>query len=187
MFLSDRDIKKALGSGEIVIKPFRESQLQAASYDVRLGTEFEVTDRHSITVVDPVKKKYPKTRKIVIPNGGEFVLHPGENVIGKQVEYIGCDLNHLIFLSGKSSLARAGLVVHNTAMLFNPGHHFYPTFELVNTNNVPIILRPGMEIAQILFARLTSTAVKKYKEVGRYDEKNSKHFAEKKKIKNRKK
>lgn len=187
MFLSDTDIKKALKAGEIVIKPFREAQLQVASYDVRLGNEFEVTDRHSIDVVDPVKKKYPKTRKIVIPNGGKFVLHPGENVIGKQVEYIGCDLNHLILLSGKSSLARAGLVVHNTAMLFNPGHYFYPTFELVNTNNVPIILRPGMEVAQILFARLISTAEKGYKDVGRYDEKNSTHFVEKKKAKSKKK
>ena len=111
------------------------------------------------------------------------MLHPGENVIGKQVEYIGCDLEHLILLSGKSSLARAGLVVHNTAMLFNPGHHFYPTFELVNTNNVPLILRPGMEVAQLLFARLSSKAGKDYGDVGRYGKGNSKHFAEKKKRK----
>lgn len=186
MFLSDRDIKKALKKGEITIRPFRESQLQVVSYDVRLGNDFEVTDRHNIKVIDPVKRKYPKTRKITVQKGEEFVLHPGENVIGKQMEYIGCDLNHLILLSGKSSLARAGLVVHNTAMLFNPGHYFYPTFELVNTNSVPIILRPGMEIAQILFARLTSSAEKGYQDVGRYDEKNSTHFVEKRKIKNKK-
>lgn len=187
MFLSDVDIKRALKEKKIVIRPFHEDQLQIASYDVRLGNEFLVTDRHNIEVVDPVNKKYPKTRKIVVKNGEEFVLHPGENVIGKQVEYIGCDTGHLILLSGKSSLARAGLVVHNTAMLFNPGHYFYPTFELVNTNNVPIILRPGMEIAQILFAQLSSKAGKGYQEVGRYDEKNSKHFAEKKDRRKKKK
>jgi len=182
MFLSDIDIKKAIKEGKIVIKPFNEEQLQVASYDVRLGNEFHVIDRHTVTTVDPVNKKYPKTRLINIKDGDKFVLHPGENVIGKQVEYIGCDLEHLILLSGKSSLARAGLVVHNTAMLFNPGHHFYPTFELVNTNNVPLILRPGMEIAQLLFARLSSKAGKDYENVGRYDEKNSTHFAEKKKF-----
>ncbi len=181
MFLSDIDIKKALAEGKITIKPFNEDQLQVASYDVCLGNEFQVTDRHNITTVDPINKKYPKTRTIIIKNGEEFVLHPGENVIGKQVEYIGCDLKHLILLSGKSSLARAGLVVHNTAMLFNPGHHFYPTFELVNTNNVPLILRPGMEIAQLLFARLSSEAGKAYKDIGRYEEENSEHFVGKKK------
>lgn len=180
MFLSDVDIEKALKDGAITIDPYNASQLQIASYDVRLGNEFQVTDRYSIEVVDPINKKYPKTRTIEVPDGDVFVLHPGENVLGKQVEYIGCDANHLILLSGKSSLARAGLVVHNTAMLFNPGHYFYPTFELVNTNNVPIVLRPGMEIAQILFARLSSPAGKAYTEVGRYDEKNSEHFKDKK-------
>ena len=82
-------------------------------------------------------------------------------------------------MSGKSSLARIGLVVHNTAMLFNPGHHFYPTFELVNNSSVPIILRPGMEIAQLLFAKLTSPTSQDYKEIGRYDETNSQHFVPK--------
>ena len=176
MFLSDRDITKGVQDGSIVIKPFSPKRLQMASYDVTLGNEFQVTDRHSTSAIDPSKKIYPATRTIKIVDGEAFILHPGESVLGKQKEFIGVDHNHLILLSGKSSLARAGLVVHNTAMLFNPGHHFYPTFELVNTNNVPIILRPGMEVAQLLFARLTSTTSKGYDGVGRFDKKNSNHF-----------
>jgi dCTP deaminase len=181
MFLSDVDIKKGIESGALVIKPFNTEQLQLASYDVTLGNEFEVVDRHLIQASDPSKKVYPTTRKIVIEDGGMFVLHPGENVLGKQREFIGVDNEHLILLSGKSSLARVGLVVHNTAMLFNPGHHFYPTFELVNASDIPIILRPGMQIAQILFAKLSSPTTKSYDEVGRYDSENSNHFAEPKK------
>jgi dCTP deaminase len=100
-------------------------------------------------------------------------------MLGKQREFIGLDNQHLILLSGKSSMARIGLVVHNTAMLFNPGHHFYPTFELVNNSNVPIILRPGMEIAQLIFGRLTSPTSQDYTEIGRYDETNSQHFVPK--------
>jgi dCTP deaminase len=177
MFLSDNDIKKGLENGAITIKPFDETKLQLASYDVTLGNEFEIVDRHQIQASDPAKKIFPKTRKITIADGEEFVLHPGENVLGKQKEFIGVDLEHLILLSGKSSLARIGLVVHNTAMLFNPGHNFYPTFELVNSSNIPIILRPGMEIAQLIFGRLSSPATKSYEEVGRYDSDNSNHFA----------
>ncbi len=180
MFLSDVDIRKGLKNGQITIRPFREAQLQSASYDVLLGNEFEVTDRHSTTVVDPYHKIYPHTRTIKLKNGEPFILHPGESVLGKQKEFIGVDQEHLILLSGKSSLARVGLVVHNTAMLFNPGHYFYPSFELVNTSNVPLILRPGMEIAQLLFARLTSKTSKDYEKTGRYDKKNSKHFVSKK-------
>jgi dCTP deaminase len=183
MFLSDVDIKKALADGSVIIEPFREEQLQLASYDVTLGNEFEVVDRHLVGASDPSNKIFPKTKKIIIPDGEEFVLHPGENVLGKQLEFIGVDNSHLILLSGKSSLARIGLVVHNTAMLFNPGHKFFPTFELVNSSNIPIILRPGMQVAQILFAKLTSPTSKSYEDVGRFDQENSNHFADKKETK----
>lgn len=176
MFLSDVDIVNALKTGEITIEPFNKDHLSVASYDVTLDNEFEVIDRPNTTAIDPAKKIYPSTRKLIVPDGEAFTLHPGENVLGKQREYIGADNKHLILLSGKSSLARAGLVVHNTAMLFNPGHYFHPTFELVNTNNVPIILRPGMQIAQLLFAELKSPVSRPYNEVGRYDEQNSNHF-----------
>ncbi len=180
MFLSDSDIKKGVENGSIIIEPFHESQLQVASYDVTLGNEFQIIDRHNVTAVDPANHIFPETRIISVDDGAEFILHPGENVLGKQREFIGVDNQHLILLSGKSSLARAGLVVHNTAMLFNPGHKFYPTFELVNNSNVPIILRPGMEVAQLLFATLTSPVAKSYTDVGRYDEENSTHFLPKK-------
>lgn len=176
MFLCDIDIKKGIETGAIVIRPFNPKQLQMASYDVVLGNEFQVTDRHSTTAIDPANKKFPKTRTIKVKDGEAFILHPGESVLGKQREFIGVNHEHLILLSGKSSLARAGLVVHNTAMLFNPGHHFYPTFELVNTNNVPLILRPGMEVAQLMFARLTGKTSKGYDGHGRFDSKNSNHF-----------
>lgn len=178
MFLSDKDIRKGLKSGALIIKPFAEEQLQVASYDVTLGNEFEVVDRHLVQASDPDRKIYPKTRKFSIADNEEFVLHPGENVLGKQREFIGVDHKHLILLSGKSSLARIGLIVHNTAMLFNPGHKFFPTFELVNNSSVPIILRPGMQIAQILFARLTSETSQHYEDIGRFSSENSNHFAE---------
>lgn len=178
MFLSDTDIKKGIEDGSIVIRPFDVKFLQPVSYDVTLGNEFEVTDQHLTNFVDPANKIYPHTHTIKVKDGEQFVLHPGESVLGKQREFIGVDRNHLILLSGKSSLARAGLVVHNTAMLFNPCHYFYPTFELVNTSNVPLILRPGMTIAQLLFARLSSPSGRTYKETGRYGKKNSNHFAE---------
>jgi dCTP deaminase len=178
MFLSDTDIKKGLAAGAIIIDPYDERKLQVASYDVSLGNEFEVVDRHQIEASDPALKKFPATRKLQIADGETFVLHPHENVLAKQKEFIGVDNEHLILLSGKSSLARIGLVVHNTAMLFNPGHQFYPTFELVNASNIPIILRPGMEIAQLIFARLTSPTSQRYEDTGRYDRENSNHFIE---------
>jgi len=105
MFLSDSDIRKAVKSGAVIIKPFNEDQLQLASYDVTLGNEFEIVDRHQLQASDPGNNIFPNTRLITIKDGDAFVLHPGENVLGKQKEFIGVDLEHLILLSGKSSLA----------------------------------------------------------------------------------
>lgn len=178
MFLSDTDIKKAIQKGDITLKPFSDSRLQPASYDILLGNKFVINDEHATHVVDPSKKIYAKTREVVMKDGAEFVLHPGISVLGTSKEFFGSD-HYLIQVGGKSSLARVGLMIHNTAGIINPGHFLHITFEMTNQSNVPIILRPGMEIAQITFSMLSSPPRQNYKVVGRYAKDNWKHFTEK--------
>ena len=183
MFLSDIDIQKAVEAGEIVIKPFHTVRLQPASYDILLGNNFVVNDENVTHYIDPSRKIYAKTREIKVADGAEFVLHPGVSVLGTSKEYFGSD-HYLIQVGGKSSLARVGLMIHNTAGLINPGHFLHITFELCNLNNVPIILRPGMEIAQLTFSKLTSAPRRDYQKVGRFAGDNWKNnFASKKKTK----
>jgi dCTP deaminase len=177
MYLSDADIKKALKKGQIIIEPFEESRLQPASYDVLLGNKFIVHNTESTAAIDPVNKIFPHTREIIIPDDGHFILHPGVSILGTSVDYFGSD-TYLIQLSGKSSLARIGLIVHNTAGLINPGHFLNITFELCNLNHLPIILRPNMRIGQILFAQMSSRPVKDYKTTGRYQGRDWQHFVD---------
>jgi dCTP deaminase len=179
MFLSDTDIKKAVEAGEIILKPFVPSRLGPASYDILLGNKFVVNDENVTHFVDPSRKIYAKTREVKVKDGDEFVLHPGVSVLGVSKEFFGSD-HYLIQVGGKSSLARVGLMIHNTAGLINPGHFLNITFELCNLNNVPIILRPGMEIAQLTFSKLSSPPRQNYKQTGRFAENNWKHFIGKK-------
>ena len=180
MFLSDTDILAEVKKGAITLKPFDESRLQPASYDILLGNKFVVNEENVTPYVDPAKKLYAKTREIVVEDGGEFILHPGVSVLGISKEFFGSN-DFLIQVGGKSSLARVGLMIHNTAGLINPGHFLHITFELCNLNNVPIVLRPGMEIAQLTFSKLSSPTRQNYSEVGRFAEDNWKNnFAEKK-------
>jgi len=167
MFLSDTDIITAVKKGEIVLRPFTTSRLQPASYDILLGNKFVVNDEHRTHVIDPQKKIFAKTREITIKDGEEFILHPGVSVLGTSKEFFGSN-EYLIQVGGKSSLARVGLMIHNTAGLINPGHFLHITFELCNLNNVPIILRPGMEIAQLTFSKLSSPTRQNYKDTGRF-------------------
>jgi dCTP deaminase len=161
MILSDTDIQKAVKAGDIVIKKFNPRQLQPVSYDILLGNRFFLTETHTDGHIDPHRKKLPKVREIVLTDKGHFVLHPGVSVLGWSREYFGSD-KYLIQLSGKSSLARLGLIVHNTAGIVNPGDYLHITLELYNLNNIPIILRPGMEIAQLTFSKLSSEPQKRY-------------------------
>ena len=182
MFLSDVDIKKAVINKDITIKDFDEKRLQPASYDVLLGNKFIITEFQTKHSIDPVKGIFPKTKEVIVKDNEEFVLHPGFTVLGTLKDFVGTD-KYLIQISGKSSLARIGLIVHNTAGLINPGHYLNITLELYNLNYVPIILRPGMEIAQLTFSKLTSKTGQNYKETGRFSKDNWKNFKTRKKRK----
>src|SRR6185503_16022314 len=171
MYLSDNDIAAAVKEGEIVLKPFDENRLQPASYDIRLGNKFIANIESDTPLIDPSKKLFAKTRETTVKDGDEFILHPGISVLGTSKEFFGSD-HYLIQIGGKSSLARIGLMIHNTAGIINPGHFLNITLELTNQNNVPIVLRPGMEIAQLTFSKLTSPPRKSYKKTGRYAKDN---------------
>ena len=131
-------------------------------------------------MIDPVKKIFAKTREVDIADGAEFVLHPGISVLGTSKEYFGTD-HFLIQIGGKSSLARIGLMIHNTAGIINPGHFLNVTLELTNQNTVPIVLHPGMDIAQLTFSKLSSPPKRNYKKIGRFAKNNWNNFAPAKK------
>lgn len=171
MFLSDKDILAEVKAGKITLDPFDEKRLQPATYDIRLGNTFIVNDAHSTKAIDPGKGVYPQTQTIEVRDGEEFILHPGISILGYSKEKFGSD-NYLIEVNGKSSLARIGLIVHNSASIVNPGHYLNIALELCNLNNVPIVLRPGMEIAQLTFSTLSSHTKKSYKQTGRYHNNN---------------
>jgi dCTP deaminase len=173
MFLSDKDILSEVEAGVITLEPFNQKQLQPATYDICLGNTFIINDAHSTRVIDPVKGIFPKTQTIEVADGEEFVLHPGVSILGYSKERFGSD-QYLIEVNGKSSLARIGLIVHNSASIVNPGHYLNIALELCNLNNVPIVLRPSMEIAQLTFSTLSSLTERNYKDNGRYSKDNIK-------------
>jgi dCTP deaminase len=167
MFLSDKDIKKAIRAGDIILSDFDKKRLQPASYDILLGDRFMITEPHSIDAIDPVNRKFAKTRDVVLKKGEVFTLHPGVSILGISVDYFGSK-KYVIQLHGKSSLARIGLMVHNTAGLINPGHFLHITFELCNLNEVPIVLTPGMPIGQLTFSQMVTEPSQNYKTKNKY-------------------
>jgi len=162
MFLSDVDIKAALQANEIVIAEFDPQRLQPASYDICLGNDFLLFDKHTMSVIDPKEPSASHMRKITIADDDAFVLHPGEFALAVTRDYFGVGAGYCCQIMGKSSLARLGLIIHTTAGFVDPGNELNATLELFNTNSLPVKLYPGMKIAQIAFCKLMTPAEKPY-------------------------
>jgi len=140
MQLSDGEIKSALEAGSVVIESFDNDRLQPASYDVLLGNEFMIFDKHKIDVIDPRQDMSKYMTKIVLEDGDCFILQPGEFALSVTRDNIGVDQGHSCQIIGKSSLARLGLIIHTTAGFIDPGNQLNITLELFNTNSIPIKL-----------------------------------------------
>lgn len=157
MILSDGDIFGYENTN--LINPFNKDQVQPASYDVLLDTQFRVF-RSDLTHIDPFSEK--KLTKLVNAEIGPFILHPGELVLGATLEKITLPNYLAARVEGKSSLGRLGLVIHSTAGWIDPGFSGNITLEIFNCGPLPILLHPFMPIGQIAFMQMSNAAKKPY-------------------------
>jgi dCTP deaminase len=151
-----------LESGDIALDPFEEGMVQPASIDIRVDARFRIFSNHLYTCIDPRRCQDDLTELVHVQEGGYFVLHPGEFVLGSTVESVTLGPAHVARLEGKSSLGRLGLMCHATAGWIDPGFSGRITLELSNVANLPIRIYPGMPIGQLSFARLSSPAAHPY-------------------------
>lgn len=89
-------------------------------------------------------------RKLALAWTREYVEMPTETRLAARVE-------------GKSSLSRLGLVVHMTAPTIHAGFEGRIRLEMMNHGAVPIRLRAGMRICQLIFEMTMGTAERGYK------------------------
>ena len=163
MLLSDRDLRKELDAGRLVVDPYDPAMLQPSSIDVRLDRYFRVFDNTRYTHIDPSIQQDELTSLVEQSSDEEpFVLHPGEFVLGSTFERVALPDDLAGRLEGKSSLGRLGLLTHSTAGFIDPGFTGHITLELSNVANLPITLWPGMKIGQLCLFQLTSAAENPY-------------------------
>jgi dCTP deaminase len=154
--LSDRTIKEKVAAGGLVIEPFDAGLVQPSSVDVRIANEFRVFHNNRRPLIDPREPTEDLTELVAIEDGGRFILHPGEFVLGSTLEYVEIPPDLVARLEGKSSLGRLGLLIHSTAGYIDPGFAGTITLELSNVARLPIAIYPGMPIGQISFLQMTT-------------------------------
>jgi dCTP deaminase len=162
VILSDVTIREELAAGRIVIEPLGVDAVQPSSVDLHVDRYFRVFRNDTTPYIDPKERQEDLTELVEVTEGGAFILHPGEFVLGSTLERVGLPADLVARLEGKSSLGRLGLLIHSTAGFVDAGWDGHLTLELSNVANLPIALYPGMKIGQISFLRMTTAAEHPY-------------------------
>jgi len=159
MILTRNEIKKRIGSKSIKIEPFDDALLGPASIDIRLGREFR-RFRARPTIVD-LTEEVDFDQISTVEEADEFILHPGEFALGISKENITLSQDIAGFLRGRSRFARLGLIVNSTADFIQPGIDNRQVLEIRNLGVMPIKLKEGMPICQLILMECRGEA--KYK------------------------
>lgn len=135
MILTGSEIKKSIESGDIIISPFTDDQLNPNSYNYRLGDilTFEQDDGSYQT--------------IKIPEEG-YILEPHRTYLGHTFETLGSKI-YAMSLIGRSSTGRLGLFLQVSADLGHTGSVHKWTLEIVAAQRIKIY--PHMITGQISF------------------------------------
>lgn len=87
-------------------------------------------------------------KSILLPFGGEFIIHPGRFVLAITLEWISLPNNRSAYVTGKSNIGRRGLVIE-TAPGVHPHFKGCLTLEMANLGEIPLEITPGMKICQL--------------------------------------
>jgi dCTP deaminase len=179
VILTDREIQIALSRSQIVIDPQPAVEAYSStSVDLTLDphiTEFraDLSDDPVETIIDPSHKNFvaertlAKITKQVTINQSGYLLIPDKLVLGWTVERLELPIHSRLAarVEGKSSLARLGLGVHITAPTIHSGFGNPIRLEIINHGVVPIRLRVGMRICQLIFEVTFGTAQKGFQQL----------------------
>ena len=156
MILSDKGITQRLKNGSLVIEPLEPEQIQPASVDMHLGREFLLVDENRqsrLLAGEEVQYRRIADEKIIVPPQS-FIL-----VMTKQFVKLPGDLT--AFVQGLSSMGRMGLLIQNDGWV-DPGFEGALTLAFLNANRIPIELKAGCRICQLVFALLDQPATDPY-------------------------
>lgn len=164
--LSKNELIDLVRTKKLVITPIlsKEETFDNVSLNVRLSNQFIIMKKQSFPSFDI--KNHPHNieechKKIKINYQESFILHPGELVLGSTLEYFSIPKNLMGYVIGKSSWGRAGLIIA-TATKVDPGFKGCITLEIINEGTAPIVVYPGLPIAQLVLHTIDNAVDNEY-------------------------
>jgi dCTP deaminase len=174
VILTDREIKLAIEKKLITIPSPQANAFSSTAVDLTLDeTISEIRDGLGgiELIIDPGHANFNSEEtlakisdvKTIDPTEG-YLLRPHVLVLAWSREYVNLVSHNKVAarVEGKSSLARLGLGIHVTAPTIHAGFDGRIRLEMVNHGKVPIRLRVGMRICQLIFEQTLGTPEKGY-------------------------
>lgn len=147
MILVDRQIREYVDSGDIEITPFEDSQVQAATYDFRVG-EYGITTSSK--------------KKVNIRENGYLLLDPGDFGVVTVLEVLKLGAQYTGRFGLRSKYARKGLVA-TTGPQIDPGYYGRLIIGVTNLTPKPVSLPYKDDLISVEFHRLEEPAANPYK------------------------
>ncbi|MEK5645639.1 dCTP deaminase [Paenibacillus rhizosphaerae] len=148
MILSDQTIRQFIQKNKLAVDPLTDEQIQPASVDLRLGTHYLKMNEFVngvMTLEEEMVYEEFESEEVVIP--------PQSFLLATTIEKIRLPDDVTAFVEGRSSIGRMGLFIQNAGWV-DPGFEGQITLELFNANRLPIRLKAGRRICQLVFAQM---------------------------------
>jgi dCTP deaminase len=138
-----------------MIEPFADSQVRAGvisygvssyGYDLRVANEYKIFTNVNSSIIDP---KNFDPQSFVDFVGDVCIVPPNSFALARSIEYFRIPRKVLTICLGKSTYARAGIIVNITP--FEPMWEGYVTLEISNTTPLPAKIYSNEGLAQVLF------------------------------------
>ncbi len=179
--LSDNDIKSFWGKGINIFTAGNEEvefdldkQLKFGSIDLHFRNEykkFKLKNNDILTYEKLTKHGY--LEPFVLESGEKLVIRPGEIIITTTLEIVQLSEEFAGIITGRSSIARMGIMVQCCQEFINPGHGQTIPLQLINLSPCTVELDLKNTICQLILFKLRTPASGKYK-----DDKKSKYSDE---------
>ncbi|MEW6621008.1 MAG: dCTP deaminase [bacterium] len=164
MYLCDKDIYKKLPEINFVANnsenPFvPDDQIQPCSVDLRLDNIFWIPrkrftiDLRKTKLLEIEPRRYYK--KVILNKGEHITLKPGKLLLGRIYEEFTIPNECAGKISGRSSFARLGIMIHLTGDFINPGYRGHMPLQLINFGNNPIKIFPYIPICQLQLVKVS--------------------------------
>ncbi len=157
--LTDRAIRRARESGELLVEPFDATLVRPAALSLRLGHEaFTLVTTGPVDVAD--RSTHPELVPKELDAHGRLVVEPGEVVLAPTLEKIGLPETLAGLVDGTSDYARLGISVVLCGQV-SPGFGREAgavlTLEIVNHLRHPVLLYPGARICNLMLFASTGS------------------------------